>query len=338
MKINALSSQIWFKSKTGKSKSLSANRPATYIFFVLIVVLASYAYVLRSRSIFACQADGYSADRYVAYCNGESYGEYEHGAFAFGLEPSAEKFAGDADVLFLGSSRIQVALSTTQTAEWFSAALAHYYLLGFSYSENVIFAEMILPIIHPRANVYVINVDDFFERFETAPVSTIFHDPDARNRYQTKRLWQRVHEPICNAVAILCRSKFVIFRSRRTGAYREEGGPQPTIAPVSYNEVVDQDAVNRYTAAAVDFLTRFTRGKCVILTMVPTVGTKIGNANAVAAALGMKLVTPPILEGLQTYDGSHLDQPSAKRWSQAFFQTAGPKIKSCLKEARPAPP
>ena len=276
--------------------------------------------------IFACPADGYSADRYVAYCNGANYGEYEHGAFAFDLEPSAEKFAGNADALFLGSSRIQVALSTPPTADWFSAAAARYYLLGFSYDENVIFAENILPKIRPRARVYVIDVDDFFDQNESAPVRTIFHDPGARGRYETKRLWQSVHMRICKTLAGLCGRKFVIFRSRETGAYHEEGWPQPKMVPVSYDEAVNQDVVDRYTAAAVDFLSHFARGKCVILTMVPYAGTKIGNAKAVATALGMKLVTPPSLEGLQTFDGSHLDQPSAERWSQAFFQTAGPKI------------
>jgi hypothetical protein len=46
----------------------------------------------------------------------------------------------------------------------------------------------------------------------------------------------------------------------------------------------------------------------------------------------MKLVTPGNLKGLQTWDGYHLDQPSAERWSRAFFETAGPEIRSCLGE------
>ena len=106
--------------------------------------------------------------------------------------------------------------------------------------------------------------------------------------------------------------------------------------PVSYDEAVSQDEVDRETAAAIDFLKQFTQGKCVILTQVPTVGTKIGDANAVAAALGMKLITPEIADGLQTVDGSHLDGPSAERWSQAFFEAAGPEIRSCIDKHRAA--
>jgi hypothetical protein len=75
----------------------------------------------------------------------------------------------------------------------------------------------------------------------------------------------------------------------------------------------------------------------VILTMVPNPETKIGNAKAVATALGVNFVAPEI-EGLGTYDGSHLNQPSAQRWSQAFFEAAGPKIRSCLEDQRAARP
>src|SRR5208282_78562 len=323
-------SKTWTKAWEG----LSASQPTIYICVVLIAAFVAYAYEFRTGTIFSCQADGYNSDRYLAYCNGANYAEYEHGAFYFDLEPSAQNFAGSADVLFLGSSRLQVAFSTAATADWFSAASARYYLLGFAYYENVIFAEELLRRIHPRARVYVINVDDFFDRFETPPVKTILHNPEARHLYEVKRLWQRVHEPICKTFAALCGGKFAIFRSRETGAYYNydmEGTVNQKITPVSYDQVISRNVVNSNTAAAMDFLTRFTQGKCVILTNVPFVGTKIGNANAIATALGRNLVTSEI-PGLETFDGYHLDQPSAERWSQAFFQAAGSKIRSCLEE------
>ena len=110
--------------------------------------------------------------------------------------------------------------------------------------------------------------------------------------------------------------------------------------PVSYDEVISQDLVDSDTANAIEFLRHFADGKCVILTLVPggpgseDPGTRIGDANAIATSLGMKLVTPGNLEGLQTWDGYHLDRPSAERWSRAFFQAAGPEIRSCLDEHR----
>jgi hypothetical protein len=306
-----------------------ASQTTVYICVLLLVAVAAFGYKLRRDTIFACQADGYGADRYLAYCNGANYADYEHGAFAFDLEPSAQAFARNADVLFLGNSHLEVAFSTDATADWFSAASARYYLMGFSYGENVTFAKTLLGRMQPKARVYVINVDDFFETFETAPVKTILHDPEARHRYEEKRLWQRIHGPICNTLAVICGNDYVIFRSRETGAFTKRTDRQKD-TPVSYDETVDRDVVNRYTAAATAFLSRLPPDACVILTNVPTAGTKIGNADAVAEGLGMELVTPAPLEGLKTYDGSHLDRPSAERWSQAFFQAAKARIQSCL--------
>jgi hypothetical protein len=304
----------------------------------MVISIIAYTYEFRTNTIFACQADGYNSDRYVAYCNGVNYADYEHGAFQFDLEPSAQDFLRNADVLFLGTSRVQFAFSTAATADWFAAASARYYLLGFTYFENVVFTERLLRKIHPRAKAYVINVDGFFDRSETPPVKTILHDPEARHRYETKRLWQRIHEPICKSLPPLCGHQTVIFRSRETGAYYTEiAAGQQKITPVSYDQVVDRGLIARNTTAAMAFLSEFTRGKCVILTNVPFVATKTGNANAIAAGLGMELVTPG-LAGLETFDGFHLDRPSAERWSQAFFRAAGSEVRSCLERQEGAHP
>jgi hypothetical protein len=317
--------------QSGIREGLLASRPAIYLRIILAVALAAAAYQLRTQSIFSCAADGYSTDRYLAYCNGAGYGDYEHGAFLFDLEPSAQDFARGAEVLFLGNSRLQVALSTAVTIDWFSAASARYYLLGFGYSENMIFANELLRKIRPSATVYVINVDHFFERIESPPVKRIFHDPEARSRYEAKRLWQRVQEPICKTLPMLCGNSGVVFRSRETGAYMKRDKLE--ITPVSYDQVINENEVKSSTAAAIDFLSRLpVERKCIILTTVPTVGTQIGNVNAIAKALGVSLIAPEISTGLQTYDGSHLDLPSAKRWSEAFFQEAGSRIRSCLED------
>lgn len=327
----ALGLPVISRTRTRVWQALFASRSAVYIGVVLIAIVVACVYVLRTKTIFACPADGYNSDRYIAYCNGANYADYEHGAFEFDLEPSVPDFVRNADVLFLGNSRLQIAFSTSETAHWFSAASARYYLMGFSYFENVIFAEKLLRKMHPRARVYIINVDNFFDRSETAPVKAIWHDPGARHRYEVKRLSQHVHKRICKTFAALCGHQAVIFRSRETGGYYTEGGaPQQKMTPVSYDQVIDGRVIAGNIAAAIDFLSEFTKGKCVILTNVPFVETKIVKANAIAAGLGMKLVTPGNLEGLETFDGYHLDRSSAERWSHGFFQAAGSEIRSCL--------
>jgi hypothetical protein len=316
-----------------KPGGLFASRTTIYVCLVLVAALASYGYWMRKYSILGCVADGYSADRYLAYCDTTGYGDYDHGAFWFDIEPSARDFARSADVLFLGNSRLQVGFSTPATADWFSAASVRYYLLGFTYYEGFSFAEALLPRIRPKAKVYVINLDDFFRQWESPPAMAVMHDPRAQDRYATKRLWQRVHGPICKLTHGFCARNYAIFRSRETGAFDwSVGGSQPVAKPVSYDQGVSDDVVKSQAATAVKFLSGLpVQEDCVILTMIPTAGTKIGNVKALAAALHKDLVTPEI-PGLQTFDGSHLDQSSAERLSQAFFEAAGPKIRSCLEK------
>jgi len=322
---------IWLKT----SKGLFVARPAIYVGVVLAAAFAACLYQIRTQTIFACPADGYGSDRYVSYCTGASYADYEHGAFQFDLEPGVRGHVRDADVLFIGNSRLQVALSTDATANWFSGTAAHYYLLGFNFG-NVVFAEELLRTIRPRARVFVINLDDFFERRETPLVQTILHDREARQKHESKRSWQSIHRPICGAFPRLCGTKFVVFRSRETGATHMENFT-PKFGAVSYDQIVNQNVVDSNIAVAIDFLSHFAQDKCVIFTSVPYVGMKIGNANAIAMGVGAKLVAPEFSKGLQTVDGSHLDRPSAERWSGAFFLEAGPTIRSCLEEGTVRP-
>jgi hypothetical protein len=314
-------------------EGLFANHVALYIGVVLLVALASYAYWLKTRSIFACQAQGYSADRYLAYCGGGNYADFEHGAFYYNLEPPALDYAGKADVLVIGNSRLQVALSNDATADWFKNAAASYYLLGFSYNENMNFTQELLRRLNSRASVFIINVDDFFDRRETAAARTILHDPEAQSRYAWKHFSQKPHQWVCGHFPALCGPRFVIFRSRETGAYYRIPRDEP-VSPqnaVSYDRNVDQAEVSDSTARAIDFLKEFAKGKCVILTNAPYPETKMGNASAIASGAGLPLVAPE-LDGLNTSDGYHLDRASADRWARAFFEAAGPEIRSCVEK------
>ncbi len=242
--------------------------------------------------------------------------------------------AASAEVLFLGSSRMQLALSTRATADWFSSTSARYYLMGFGYNENAFFARELLLKFKPKAKVYVVNIERFFDRSETVPAATVMRDPAARGRYVLKRLWQFVHRPICQTLTMICGDQYVIFRSRETGAFSVWGLSQFKSAAVSYDQSLDQAAVQNEAAIGREFLSNLpVKRECIILTMVPYVQTKVTAVNALADALGMNLVRPDV-DDLQTFDGSHLDRPSAERWSKAFLQAAAPQIRKCLVDSR----
>jgi hypothetical protein len=303
-------------------------RPVLYISLIIFVAIGAFGYNLRTQGIFACSSGGYSADTYLAYCSSAGYGDYDHAAFWFDLEPGITDFAKAADVLFLGNSRMQVGFSTAAAAEATSALNARYYLLGFVY-ENHIFEEKLLNKLDPQARVYVVSLDKFFAESPSLPAKALMRDPDARNRNTRKHLWQIIHHPLCGMLPAACGDRFVVFRSRYTGVWQVDWQYGPA-KPVTYDESIDRNVVDQETAAGQDFLLRLpVRRECVIPTLVPTPSTRIEQAGAIAKALKIDLVAPKV-EGLETFDGSHLDRPSAERWSRAFFQEAGARIRKCL--------
>ena len=95
---------------------------------------------------------------------------------------------------------------------------------------------------------------------------------------------------------------------------------------MSYDESLNQQKLATYTTLGKEYLSGLTADPaCTILTIVPTVKTEIGTAQALALALGFKLVAPR-LDRLATFDQVHLDPESAQRWSSAFLEQAGPQI------------
>jgi hypothetical protein len=329
MDIGAVRSQILPRGRGG----LFTVRPAIYILILLAAFAGSFLYRLRHNMIFACQATGYTSDRYLSYCGATNYGDYENGAFWFNLEPTAELSAAKADVLFLGNSRTQFAFSTVATKQWFSSASASYYLLGFILFENSIFERALLHKLKPRAKVYIINIADFFQPFETPVANVIMHDPAERARYLGKRYLQFVHEAVCMKLTPICGHTISIYRSRQTGMYffQDYNLPKGSERPISYEHKIDKRETDDGISVGRTFISDLpAKPECVILTVVPYPGTKIDVADAIASGLGKMLVLPEQLDGLQTFDGVHLDAASAERWSAAFFKTAGPQIQQCL--------
>jgi len=307
-------------------------RPVLYSLVVISAAVAVFAYGLRTEGIFACPAASYSSDQYLAYCNSLAYGDYDHGAFWFDLEPNATKFATAADVMFVGNSRMQFAFSTAATKEWFDATERSYYLLGFSHTENSAFVAPLLSTLQPRASVYIVNVDRFFDDHETPPAAEILHGAGTESRYRRKRFWQEPHRVVCGAIPRLCGHELTFFRARSDGRWRFAGADDLVGSGVGNGPPTDQESWARYERQATEFLASLHADPgCIIFTIVPTQQTRHAEASAIAASVGYDLVAPDFEDlRLRTFDGSHLDPPSAQRWSQRFFDVAGPLIRKCL--------
>ena len=78
--------------------------------------------VFGTGKIAGCHANHYSDDTYLAYCAAKGYGDYEHGAFYFDMEPAAHEALNRTEVVFLGNSISQFAFSTKSASEIFRGA------------------------------------------------------------------------------------------------------------------------------------------------------------------------------------------------------------------------
>jgi hypothetical protein len=311
-------------------------KPFGYVLIVALAATVAFTYRVRLQGLFTCPASGYALGYFVAYCHGETFGDYDHGAFWYDLEPEARYAAVGADVLLLGSSRMQFAFSSAATSSWFQSRSLRHYLLGFGYTENVAFVTPLLKRLTPRARAYVINVDRFFSAGETPPAGEILHGGEtARKKYEDKRRWLQLHRRLCGSLPFMCGDSFAYLRRASDGHWRLDGRSQGDSrlipGPTSEGPEGDRNRWPAFVNLATQFVSELpVNRRCVFLTLVPYQGTRRAEAAAIAAALGLDLIQPPVTD-LQTFDGSHLDEPSAERWSAAFFETAGAGIHQCTR-------
>jgi hypothetical protein len=301
-----------------------------YVLVIFAVIVATFVIHIRRDGIFACTANLYGGNSYLSYCGTTAYGDYDHGAFWFGLEPEAGQHAAEADVLFVGNSRLQFGFSAPALGRWFSANGLKYYLLGFSHFENDTFSGPLLRSLHPRARSYVIDVDDFFSDHASDPGNDVMYGgPNTRARYETKRNWQTIHRIVCTWQPSLCGDKIAFYRQRDTGEWQLSWNMASTRLFEPADSPVDYESVARMKPIAEKFISDLGVDRsCVFLTYVPTANHR-ATVSALAQALGFDLISPP-LDGLQTFDGIHLEPGSAERFVRAFLEISGPRIQRCL--------
>ncbi len=313
---------------TGDGRRASGARPVLYVVILLAVFALAFAAKLRTRGVFACPA-AYGGKAYLSDCNAAGYGDFDHGAFLWGLEPKTREAARNARVLFLGNSRVQFGFSSPVTVRWFEERKIPFFSLGFSHYESVTFFTPVLAQVQPQASAYVINADRFFAEWTSPASQRVLFERDARSRYEEKRFWQGVHRPLCGALPVLCGSEFAVYRTVANGTWFTAGTPPHEPKATADGEPSNVDRWPHYVDLAKSFLAGLKVDRsCIVLTIVPSVTTKRAEAQAIADALGLPLIAPQV-EGLTTFDGSHLDVKSAGLWSAAFLQAAGPVLERC---------
>ena len=274
---------------------------------------------------------------FLAYCASRQFEDYEHGAYYFGLEPEAVQSLKQSDIVFFGSSRAQFALSTRAWSDFFSTRSIKPYLLGFGQAELGAFPLALIQKHRLRPKAIVILADPFFKNQATdnIRVAQIFRWRAILEFYEyvQKTAFIQIGSALCEARPTLCQSEEpIVYRSRDDGTWQTVRFKLAPRYPVKRQALTNHTAMA--AAADADFAERFLSATglpraCIVLSAPPSASV---NANAYVEDLGKRLgvrVSLPWLDGLMTFDGSHLTPESAERWSAALLADIEDTISEC---------
>ncbi|MBC7578516.1 MAG: hypothetical protein H7312_14310 [Tardiphaga sp.] len=274
-------------------------------------------------------------DTYLSYCNNPAFSDYEHQAYFLPSEPQAISALKRAEVVFLGSSRMQIGFSTDEVGAYFTSRLIPYHLLGFGYTEADAFPLMLMKEYNVRPRVVIINTDPFFTSEMSAMATGLISD-----RYAAiadaikKKVFFKTIGIFCWMPGICTGERGSIYRDLETGRWIWQGLLMPrsrAVAEIPAERPAGLAAMSGWIERANRFLDELKLDRrCVIFTGIPN---PTFDAEAIAIEIGRSLgVTSvvPRLEGLTSPDASHLSAPSAELWSAAFLSQSQPVFDRCL--------
>jgi hypothetical protein len=322
------------------------THPLSYLaVFALTGIVAGFAFHVFDwgRSIIGCRQYK-DPSTFLSYCAAQRFSYYEHGAFYLGLEPRAIESLQRAEVLVLGDSRALFAFSTDVAAQFFAVRSVRFYLMAFTFGEGAEFARAIIEKYKLKPKLLVIVTDPFFFKGALSPPASEILESEGswwkkskiRIAYEEKKWFRDGQSLVCSYVPTICTQDVMSFyRSYSNGTliWRDISYPPNGAVPFSeptQGQVVGTDVADRNRGFAIGFLKEAgVRPSCAVITTVPN--NQI-NSVAFTHRLGELLRTPvviPRVGDLVGVDPSHLDWPSAQRWSAAFLELLDPILSQC---------
>jgi hypothetical protein len=271
-----------------------------------------------------------SQEWYLAYDNFH----FDHYTLYHGTNESIQ-YAREADVLLLGNSRMQLAFPHTLLMRAARETGFKFYNLAFGYNETSTFALSLIEKQNLRPRIVVANAGAFF-----SPWASEFGEKVMKSsRWETWRtVWEQSlasrlrHSSLFEWLPAwwelspgdLTVWYMILYRAVPSGswfAYRERLMHIPIGTPP---EAISErpDTVDRQTLSiARDFKRELAeRGTYLVLTWIPYPGQwhERRDVAALADILEVPFISP-VVAGLFTRDGYHLNDESAERFSAQFL-------------------
>jgi hypothetical protein len=271
---------------------------------------------------------------YLAHDRG---GHLDHHVLFHGTDPEAMARLKEADILFVGTSRMMFAIRSRVVTPWAIAHDVKYYALGFGHRDGDAWVLDVIRRHDLRPKLVVVNVDGFFGRARSEWADRVRRDSvfgavkaqlEGEIGHEMRRA---IHQVIPNWIDLYGRpgfpfgSEFIAYRSRENGTWRVSPWPAPQMSAPAEDYGVGEVG-ERILAPARAFKEELERrGARVVLTHVPTPDPSGGNPVALGAILGLPVVGMGV-DGLTSHDGSHLSEESAVFWSRRLVDDLRPHL------------
>lgn len=258
-------------------------------------------------------------------------GHTDHHVLYHGLDPVSNERLDTADVLWLGNSRLQFALSRSVLRPFFSSRNVSYFVLGFGHDETFHFPLSILERRQLKPRLVLVNVDEFF----MSPPSEWATRVMADSRFDAFKWWFEAEAAHASRLLLHAwvphwperlggQGQVVVYRSRLDGTWFV-GTPEVNTGPlpVSLDEGAPAEERVNNARAFVDRMRA--QGTAVIFCLVPSPTTSRATAAALAHQVGVPLLAPEVDEPL-TMDGSHLTEESASEFAMLLLDALEPHL------------
>jgi hypothetical protein len=268
---------------------------------------------------------------YLAHDRG---GHIDHHVLYHGIDGTARARMREAEVLFLGNSRLMFALQPDALDRLFARVGVPYYVLGFGHEEQDRFPLDIIRRENLRPHLVVVNADGFFAdaRSEWAERVTDESGFDAWKVQLEGEAAHRVRRILHRVVPhyVDLRRGFrevVLYRSREDGTWlvaNRFGDGVGFAWPPG-----DADRPGPGTLQAADAFKREldARNTRLVLCIVPGPNVSLHRARLLAEHLQVPLLVPAVAD-LRTIDGSHLAAASALAVLTSLFEQLRPHLPS----------
>ena len=313
----------------------------TVLFFItgMFAIIKFDSYFTDFWKIKDCKTDGYARGDFMTSCGDIKVDRYSYGSIYLGVQKDAVDRARNADVLIFGNSRTARSFSTDTIDQYFKEKNLTYMNLaaeGTSYRAALLMMESLK--IKPK--IILVNNEIFY----TTKISPAFRElVDYPNKYKTRFQFfhaaQSLHKKVCASGHVKLKS-FYCEGKKGTGWRSGVNGQilkWNLIAPPEKQKLLSYDPNSRLPSLGrlvgnAENMTKSPalKGSCPILYLVNSPVSSPKLMEQMAEELGVLSAFAP-MEGLYSYDGSHLDRPNSEKWARGFIKILDPVIDTCLK-------